>query len=52
MTTISPVDLTTGKEPIRTLARHRQWDHMTWFGVQLIPETTGEIAVGDHVVVE
>jgi uncharacterized protein YcbX len=49
MTTISPIDLTTGKEPIRTLARHRQWDHMTWFGVQLIPEATGSIAVGDVV---
>jgi uncharacterized protein YcbX len=52
MTTISLHDLTTDHEPIRTLARHRQWDHQTWFAIQLIPETTGEIAVGDHVVVE
>ena len=49
MTTISLLDLTTDKEPVRTLARHRQWDHKTWFGVQLIPETTGRIEVGDTV---
>jgi uncharacterized protein YcbX len=52
MTTISLVDLTTAKEPIRTLSRHRQWDHKTWFAVHLIPETTGEIAVGAEVVVD
>jgi uncharacterized protein YcbX len=52
MTTISPADLTTGKEPIRTLARHRQWDHHTWFAIQLIPETTGAVEVGDAVVVD
>ena len=52
MTTISLGDLTTGKEPIRTLARHRQWDGKTWFGVQLIPERAGTIAVGDVVEVD
>jgi uncharacterized protein YcbX len=52
MTTISLRDLATGKEPIRTLARHRQWDGKTWFAVQLIPEQTGRISVGDHVEVE
>jgi uncharacterized protein YcbX len=52
MTTISLHDLTTGKEPIRTLARHRQWDGKTWFAVQLIPERTGTIAVGDPVEVD
>ena len=52
MTTISPLDLTTDKEPIRTLARHRHWDHKTWFGVQLIPETTGRIEAGDTVFIE
>jgi uncharacterized protein YcbX len=52
MTTISLVDLTTAKEPIRKLARHRQWDHETWFGIQLIPETTGPIRVGDPVEVD
>lgn len=52
MTTISVDDLTTAKEPIRTLARHRKWDGDTWFAIQLIPETTGAIAVGDAVEVE
>jgi uncharacterized protein len=52
MTTISLLDLTTSKEPIRTLARHRQWAGKTWFAIQLIPETTGTIAVGDPVVVD
>ena len=41
---------TGGKEPLRTLARHRQWDHKTWFGVRLVPETTGVVRVGDPVV--
>ncbi len=52
MTTISVDDLTTAKEPIRTLARHRRWDGDTWFAIQLVPESTGTIAVGDPVEVE
>lgn len=52
MTTISPADLTSGKEPIRTLARHRLEDHKTWFAVHLVPEGTGTIAVGDEVATE
>jgi len=52
MTTISERDLTTAKEPIRTLARHRQWDGKTWFAIQLIPETTGPIEVGAEVIVD
>lgn len=49
MTTISPTDLTSSKEPIRTLARHRLLDQKTWFAVHLVPEGTGRIAVGDEV---
>ncbi|MGR2752851.1 MOSC domain-containing protein [Agromyces arachidis] len=56
MTTIDPTTLDRGKEPIRTLARHRKWDGATWFGIRLIPEpdaagAAGEprIAVGDEV---
>ena len=52
MTTISVADLQTGKEPIRTLARHRQWDGKTWFAVHLIPESTGTVTVGDAVLVD
>lgn len=51
VTTIDPVTLAHGKEPIRTLARHRKWDGKTWFGVRMVPLTTGTIAVGDTVTV-
>ena len=52
MTTVDR-DLATTKEPIRTLARHRRWDGVTWFGVRLVPELDGPatIAVGDEVTV-
>ncbi|MCW2787624.1 MAG: hypothetical protein JWP74_4141 [Marmoricola sp.] len=51
MTTISPADLSSTKEPIRTLARHRLVEQKTWFAIHLVPETTGRIAVGDAVEV-
>jgi hypothetical protein len=51
MTTVDPVTLARGKEPIRTLARHRRWDGSTWFGSRLIPVTLGTIRVGDPVFV-
>jgi len=50
MTTIDPVTLIGGKEPIRTLARHRRWDRKTWFGIRIVPLSTGAIAVGSPVV--
>ncbi len=49
MTTISAEDLTSTKEPIRTLARHRLADQLTWFAIHLIPTSTGEIRLGDPV---
>ncbi len=49
MTTIDPVTLASGKEPIRTLARHRRWDGRTWFGIRLVPLGIGTIRVGDLV---
>ncbi|MGW9630258.1 MOSC domain-containing protein [Agromyces sp. NPDC055520] len=49
MTTIDPETLARGKEPIRTLAKHRRWDGKTWFGVLMVPQSTGSIAVGDEV---
>ena len=51
LTTIDPDTLEKGKEPIRTLARHRKWDGKVWFGVNLIPDRPGTIAVGDPVEV-
>jgi uncharacterized protein YcbX len=40
-----------GPEPLRTLARYRRWDHKVWFGLNLIPDGTGEVRVGDEVTV-
>lgn len=39
MTTIDPQTLVHGKEPIRTMSRHRKWDGQVWFGVQLALDT-------------
>ncbi|HEX5860173.1 MAG TPA: MOSC N-terminal beta barrel domain-containing protein [Microbacterium sp.] len=55
MTTIDPVTLTRGKEPIRTLAKHRKWDGRTRFGVWLVPDLAASpagavVSVGDAVV--
>ena len=51
MTTLDPHTLVGGKEPLLTLARHRQWDHKTWFGVRIIPMAPSVIRVGDPVEV-
>ncbi|MGD7789518.1 MOSC domain-containing protein [Propionibacteriaceae bacterium Y1700] len=51
MTTIDLDSLTKGKEPIRTLARHRRWDGKTWFAVRMVPETLGTIGVGDTAII-
>ncbi len=51
MTTIDQDDLGRGQEPMRTLARRRRWNGQTWFGVRLIPVSTGVLGVGDAVVV-
>ena len=53
MTLVDPTDLTRrNKEPIRTLSKHRKWDGKTWFCHHLIPDTEGEIRVGDPVVAQ
>ncbi len=49
LTTIDLETFTTGKEPIRTLSRHRKWHGKVFFGIRLIPEAPGEIHVGDAV---
>ncbi len=49
MTTVDPATLERSHEPIRTLARHRQWDGATWFAVQLVPESRGVVRVGDEI---
>lgn len=50
LTTIEPHTRERGHEPIRTLARHRAWEGKTWFGLQLIPRSTGTIRMDDPVV--
>lgn len=49
MTTIDPETLQRGKEPIRTLSRHRRWEGKTWFGTRIVPLGPGELRVGDEV---
>lgn len=49
MTTVDPATGARGHEPVRTLAQHRRWDGATWFAVQLVPESVGEVRVGDEV---
>jgi uncharacterized protein YcbX len=41
-----------GSEPLRTLARHRRLGTKLAFGMNLIPDGVGEIAVGDEVAVD
>lgn len=49
MTTIDPATARLGLEPLRTLATFRRRDHGVWFGVNLVPDTLGEIQIGDAV---
>ncbi|MBF8193955.1 MOSC domain-containing protein [Nonomuraea sp. K274] len=51
LTTIDLATYTKGKEPLRTLARHRKWDRKVWFGINLIPDAPGRIAQGDSVAI-
>lgn len=52
LTLIDPETATKTKEPLFSLARHRQWDHKTWFGVNLIPDGAGStLRIGDRVEV-
>jgi uncharacterized protein YcbX len=49
--TVDPSTGVTSREPLRTLARFRARDGAVWFGVNLIPDETGTIRVGDAVEV-
>jgi uncharacterized protein YcbX len=51
LTTIDTATYTKGKEPIRTLSRHRKWDGKVWFGINLIPDGPGRIMTGDSVTI-
>lgn len=49
VTTTDQVTAERGKEPLRTLARHRRTGRSLRFGQNLIPDGTGAIRVGDPV---
>ncbi|MBW9214330.1 MOSC domain-containing protein [Mumia sp. zg.B53] len=49
VTGIDTATLHRGKEPIRTLAQHRKWDGVTWFGIRMLPTDLGVLEVGDPV---
>ncbi|MET1005869.1 MAG: MOSC N-terminal beta barrel domain-containing protein [Propionibacteriaceae bacterium] len=52
LTMVDPETALKTKEPMYTLARHRQWDHKTWFAINLIPDNFGgTLRVGDSVEV-
>lgn len=38
-----------GKEPLKTLATYRRWEHAIWFGQNLIAQSEGTLNVGDTV---
>jgi uncharacterized protein YcbX len=50
VTTIDPETAATGKEPLKTLATFRARDGKVYFGVNLVPQGDGVVAVGDIVV--
>jgi MOSC domain-containing protein len=51
---VTTTDQETGereREPLRTLARYRNFDQRLVFGVNLVPDSVGELAIGDEVSV-
>ncbi|WP_299052086.1 MOSC N-terminal beta barrel domain-containing protein [uncultured Nocardioides sp.] len=51
MTATDPASGELGREPLATLVRHRRWDGKSWFGMNLIPDGTGTVRLGDPVEV-
>ena len=52
MTVTDPDTGVRGREPLRTLARYRRFGGVSWFGMNLVPDTPGVmVAVGDDVEV-
>ena len=46
LTTIDPETGQKGREPLRTLARYRQWKHKILFGQNVLAKPTGDSVVG------
>lgn len=51
VTTVDPDTGERGKEPLRALSHYRQRDGKVWFGMNLIHDHGGQLALGDDVVV-
>jgi uncharacterized protein YcbX len=51
VTTTDQATTVRGKEPLRTLGRHRRFGGELVFGQNLVPESTGTIRLGDPVTV-
>ena len=51
VTTTNQTTAERGKEPLRTLARHRRFGDQLCFGTNLVPETTGTIRIGDAITI-
>ncbi|QWF71474.1 MOSC domain-containing protein [Methylomonas paludis] len=49
--TIDPYTGQTGKEPLTTLARLRQWQHKVYFGQNVLHDGLGELVVGQAVLI-
>ncbi len=51
MTTIDPVTLEKGAEPLQALALSRRWNGAVWFGSNLVPRKSGTLCIFDRVEV-
>ncbi|MET8244268.1 MOSC N-terminal beta barrel domain-containing protein [Streptomyces sp. NPDC005202] len=51
VTTTDQATAERGKEPLRTLGRHRRFGSQLVFGQNLVPESTGTIRLGDPVTI-
>jgi uncharacterized protein YcbX len=51
VTTTDQVTAARGREPLRTLARHRRAGNKLVFGLSLVPESPGSVRVGDPVTI-
>ncbi|MER6357188.1 MOSC N-terminal beta barrel domain-containing protein [Streptomyces sp. NPDC001634] len=51
VTTTDQATAERGKEPLRTLGRHRRFGNQLAFGQNVVPETTGLVRIGDPVTV-
>ena len=50
VTTIDPATAEKGPEPLRTLAAYRNREGAVWFGMNLVPDAEGQLAIGDVVL--